>query len=68
MSELKPCPCGVTPSELSVVDGSTFRYRQVMGNCCGFWEIEVRISTNRKPDVDADYAECVEAWNEAPRA
>ena len=66
-TELKACPCGVIPKRLNVLDGSSYRYRQVDGGCCGYWEIEVRVNTMRKPDVEADYAECVEGWNEAPR-
>jgi hypothetical protein len=59
---LAPCPCGETPSELSIMDGDTYRWRRVCGNCCGMWEIEVRVNA-----LDNVEDECRRAWNDAPR-
>lgn len=65
---LKPCPCGKTPTRLSIGPGSTFRWRYVGGDCgCG-WETEVRINTMRPASEEEDYADCVRAWNEMERA
>lgn len=64
---LKPCPCGKTPEKLCVNDGSTFRWREVSGDCgCG-WMFEARINTMREGSDEQDYAECVEAWNQMER-
>ena len=64
---LKPCPCGKPVERLYMTEGSTFRWRYVEGCGCG-WMIETRIDTMRPKDSAVDYQECVEAWNEMPRA
>lgn len=67
MSELKPCPCGKTPTDLHITDGDTYRWKNVMGNCCNEWVVEARVQPligEEKTERDA----CINAWNEAPRA
>ena len=63
--ELAPCPCGKTPKQLDIVEGSTYRWRYVAGDCCGEWTIEVRVNygNSEKEINDA----CVEYWNDATR-
>ena len=64
---LKPCPCGKTPERLCIDAGSTFRWRQVSGDCgCG-WMFETRVDTMRKADAEKDYEECAEEWNQMAR-
>ena len=68
MEELKPCPCGETPKELSISDaGQGGKWANVSGDCCGEWTIEFRTTYKA-----LDSAECmrlaIEAWNESPRA
>ena len=65
MSELKACPCGTVPAKLGVMEGDTFRWRRVSGDCCGEWEIEFRVNPNAPKSIDKQAAE---AWNAAPRA
>ena len=67
MTDLKPCPCGVTPKNLSITDaGQGMKWAHVCGDCCGEWETEFRTSYNA-----FDSPECMEiaiqAWNETPR-
>lgn len=67
MSNLKPCACGKTPEILNVTEGSTFRWRYIEPDCgCG-WMAEIRIDTMHKHNLNEDYKECVEAWNDLPR-
>jgi len=49
------------------MEGDTFRWRIISGDCCGEWNIEVRIPTI---DIPADYDEhtyCRDEWNNATR-
>jgi hypothetical protein len=68
MSDIKPCPCGATPTKLYIsgnYDGD--KYAVVNGGCCGDWEIEFR--TGYYPwhsDECQEYA--LQAWNAAKRA
>ncbi len=66
--ELKPCPCGKTPTALDIVEGDTFRWRIISGDCCGEWRVETRVTTiGENANPEHHYKQCVEAWNEAPR-
>jgi hypothetical protein len=65
--DLKPCPCGETPTELNIQDGGQgFKWAFACGNCCGEWWIEFR--SHYEP---IDSAKCmqyaVEEWNRVPR-
>ena len=67
MTTLESCPCGRVPSKLDIIDaGQGGKYATVMGDCCGFWEIEFKTEFN-----ELESSECmllaVRAWNEAPR-
>lgn len=68
MDELKPCPCGKTPTRLHVTDaGQGGKWAWATGDCCGEWHLEFR--TDYEPlgsDECADYA--IERWNRAERA
>ena len=67
MAEFKQCPCGQTPKELYISEGSTYRWRYVEGDCgCG-WMIEVRVNTMRERNTQLDHQECAEAWDDMPR-
>lgn len=75
MNNLKPCPCGQTPTELCIEQGSTYRWRYVSGGCCGFWNIEVKVNYGwlYAKNLGANDEEevkkiCTSAWNNAPRA
>lgn len=65
--DLKPCPCGSTPTSLHVFDGDTYRYSRAYGDCCSEWGIEFR-SDNHPRDDERVKRLAVEAWNDAPRA
>ena len=66
--ELKPCPCGKTPEKLSICEGSTYRWRIVMGDCCGEWTIEAGVRDLYGDDDEQKlYDRCAQAWNAAPR-
>lgn len=67
IAELKPCPCGKVPERLSIMDGSTYRWRYV-GCPCDEWWIEASVRYADRNDADAIYALCVDAWNAAPRS
>ena len=62
-----PCPfCGDT--DIAVVEGSTFRWRQVECNNCGARCGETRVRTI--PPIDADENErfAIEEWNKRANA
>jgi len=66
-TKLKPCPCGITPTDLCIVDaGQGGKWAYVYGNCCQYWEIEFRTEYN---DLESD--KCMElaiySWNIATR-
>lgn len=72
--EIKPCPCGRTPTTLSVTPGDTYRWAKCGGmigetGCCGVWEVEFR-RPSRAFELDGPevLAVAIEAWNLAPRA
>ena len=65
--KLSPCPCGKTPTDLTIQEGSTYRWRYISGNCCGEWMIES--SRIEYPATDEQIKEqCANDWNEAQRA
>jgi len=63
--ELKPCPCGMTPKNLSLKD-PCLKWAYACGSCCGEWNIEFRTNYDK-----LDTAECMELavneWNRTPR-
>ena len=63
---LNPCPCGEVPTDLCINEGSTHRWVYVSGNCCGVWEMEVRVNFH---PIDSQQTKdaAISAWNEAPR-
>ena len=65
MDELKPCPCGKTPTELHLTDTLSGKWTDVCGNCCGEWTIEYR---NNYETGDKQMKEAIKQWNLAPRA
>jgi len=67
MTELKPCPCGQTPTKLVLldsIDGSKYAY--AYGDCCGEWYIYFR-----RNYINIDSIECIALaaakWNRASR-
>lgn len=67
MGKLKPCFCGASPKELSIVDnGQGSKWASAYCDKCGEWSIEFRTDYN-----DLTSRECRElaneAWNSAPR-
>ena len=66
MEELKPCPCGKTPTKLHIAGYEREKWQQVYGDCCEEWMIEFRsgYEMNDSPKL-MQYA--TEAWNDAPR-
>lgn len=69
MSEqLKPCPCGELPTELTIGDaGQGGKYATVAGNCCGYWTIEFR-TDYWLPNTPKCKARAMRVWNSAPRS
>lgn len=65
--ELKPCPCGETPTELliDVDENQGYKYAHTYGDCCNEWSIEFR-SQYKQGDELMSLA--VQAWNDSPRA
>ncbi len=64
MSELRPCPCGVTPNNLHIyLDGGKWAW--VYGTCCAEWSIEFRTNYS---DGEELQKLARDAWNEAPRS
>lgn len=67
--KLKPCPCGAVPTELSITEGSTHRWRTVQGDCCGEWMIEARVPTmGNKATPEGQEQACIDSWNQAQRS
>lgn len=67
-TELKPCPCGATPTNLCLTgEHERPKWARVSGDCCGAWEIEFR--NDYKPlGGEESRRLATEAWNLAPRA
>ncbi len=65
MIKLKPCPCGITPTEIFIISTNA-KWGQCAGDCCGIWEIEFY---SNYEDSDSKEAEklAIKAWNDAPR-
>lgn len=66
--ELKPCPCGKTPTALDLMDtrqGS--KWANATCNQCGEWSIEFRTRYFALDSTDC-MRQAVKYWNEAPRA
>lgn len=64
---LQPCPCGRTPTRLSVeADHDRPKWAYVSGNCCGEWSIEYRNAYTMLNTPEADKI-AMQAWNRAPR-
>jgi hypothetical protein len=67
--ELNPCPCGFTPKELSICEGSTYRWRIVSADCenfyCPDWMIEVKVGSSWTQTEIYDH--CVSEWNKATK-
>lgn len=67
MSELKPCPCGKTPTKLHITDnGQGYKWGNATPDCCGEWGIEFR-AVSYDFDSTETYQAAVKAWNHAPR-
>ena len=64
--QLLDCPCGKTPTELNLIEGSTCKWAHVTGNCCGEWNVEFRTEYN-KIDTDECMKLAIDEWNRAPR-
>lgn len=65
--KLLPCPCGKTPTELCLTEGSTLKWGWASGNCCNEWCIEFR-TVNYQPDSQETIDQAIKCWNESPRA
>jgi hypothetical protein len=65
MSELKPCPCGKTPSSLLLIDNGA-KWAYATGDCCNEWHIEFRTMYNNL-ESDECMALAFYAWNSARR-
>lgn len=65
---LKPCPCGQTPTVLLIQEELSplpiLKYARCTGNCCAEWEIEFR---NDYKKGNESMARATQAWNDAPR-
>ena len=67
MKELKPCPCGETPTKLHITDaGQGGKWALASGDCCGEWIVEFRTG-NYALDHIKCYRRGMEYWNDAPR-
>ena len=66
MKNLKPCPCGQTPTALGLQPGDTGRWAFAFGSCCSEWNVEFRLDY---APLDSEEAMelAIEAWNNAPR-
>ena len=65
-TELKPCPCGATPTALCLEGDSPAKWMRVSGDCCNEWSIEFRSSYERDPEKLHELG--AKAWNASPRA
>ncbi len=66
MENLKPCPCGETPTTLIIIDSGSAKWAYVCGDCCGEWNIEFR--TQYFPLATEEcMALAKKAWNRVPR-
>ena len=66
--EIKPCPCGQTPTKLCLMDtGQGMKWGIASGNCCNEWNVEFRTGYN-PIDSKECYDIAVGYWNDAPRS
>lgn len=70
MSEIKPCPCGQTPTVLVFEEGQSSKWGLVRGSCCHEWMIEFRTGYNQRLPQHLPELQrlMLEAWNAAARA
>jgi hypothetical protein len=66
IAKLKPCPCGKTPTKLSIQEGSTYRWRIISGDCCGAWMIESS-RIDYMADDEKVKQQCIDDWNNTER-
>jgi hypothetical protein len=64
---LNPCPCGKRPTKLTINDGSTYRWREISGDCCGTWMIESSRIDYQATDEQIE-RQCIDDWNDATKA
>ena len=65
--ELKPCPCGQTPTRLMVLaESRNPKWADCAPDCCDEWRVEFR---NGYDDIASEesYRKAVYAWNDATR-
>jgi hypothetical protein len=65
-TEIRPCFCGATPSQLMITEGSSSKYAYAACEWCAEWSIEFRTNYSKDPAELQRLA--VKAWNCAPRA
>ena len=64
-TEIRPCFCGATPTQLMVTETSSSKYAWAACEWCGEWSIEFRTNWSQDPAELQQLA--VKAWNYAPR-
>ena len=65
--QIKPCPCGRTPTKLHINAQDRDKWASVSGDCCNEWSIEYRNGYARIPS-DESMELALAAWNAATRA
>ena len=66
MSDLLPCPCGKTPTQLNFYGAvKQTKWAMIATDCCGDWLVEFK--NGYSTDPAESMAKAVAAWNEAPR-
>lgn len=67
MVDLKRCPCGQDPKDVSIYNPNQGgKWASVVPDCCGEWMVEFRLNYE-DPDSSEAKQLAVEAWNNAPR-
>jgi len=67
MSDLKPCPCGKTPTTIDLNGWYPMqKWTVAMPDCCNEWMFEFRSGYSKDQFEVEQWAK--EAWNEMPRA
>lgn len=68
MIDLAPCPCGETPTKLTITEnGQGMKYALASGNCCGEWFVEFR-SGYFERDTEECMRRAINGWNSTKRA
>lgn len=68
VKKIEACPYGAVPEQLVLMEGDTYNWMRVAGDCCHEWTLEGRTHRSQLPlDDEVNLLLAVETWNSAMR-